>query len=373
VFADTAGPVRDIAVRKNGDVIVGVLDQRRERGGVLVFRDANHDGVADDQEKFGDAGVHGVVLSGDSILYVSTAHEVIRYRLTDSLLPKKRVDTVITGLPSRQIPSHTLAIDVRGNLLVNIGANSNACAGDGVGAKGRDPCVELDSTGGVWSFKTDRNNQTLKDGTRVATGLHNAVALAVNPRDTMIYAVSHGRDGLHDAWPQLYTEEEAATSAAEEMIRIQSSHADYGWPYCYYDYIKQQLVLAPEYGGDKSTGGRCDRIIQPLMSYPAHWSPMSIVFYSGKMFPSTYGNGAFIAFHGSSMRAPEPEEGYQIVFQQFKDGMAADYSVFASGFLGGGATAQSADHRPIGLAVGADGALYVTDDKGGRIWRVTYK
>jgi glucose/arabinose dehydrogenase len=313
-------------------------------------------------------------LADDSILYVSTGSVVIRYRLTDSLVPKKRVDTMIVGLAARQIPSHSLTIDTRGNLIVNIGALSNACqAKDTVQAPGLDPCPGLETSGGIWSFKTDKLNQTVKDGTRIATGLHNAVALTVNPGDSAIYAVSHGRDNLHDYWPALYSAEENATLPAEEMVRLASARADFGWPYCYYDYLKQERVLAPEYGGDKSAVGRCDRLIQPLIAYPAHWAPMSMVFYTGKMFPASYRTGAFVAFHGSSNRAPMAEEGYQIIYQQFRDGLAADYVVFASGFAGGGMTPQSVAHRPVGMALGPNGALYASDDKGGRIWRITYK
>ena len=375
IFADSAGPAREIAVRKNGDVIVGILDQRRQPGGVLALRDEDKDGHADQEERFGDGGVHGVLLTNnDSILLVSTNTAIVRYRLSDSLAPRKRVDTLVTGLTPRSIPSHTLALDMRGNIIVNIGAPSNACQPkDGPGTPGQDPCAELETSGGIWSFKTDKTNQSIKDGTRITTGLHNAVALAVNPRDTMVYAISHDRDNLHDFWPNLYTPEENATLPAEEMVRIASARADFGWPYCSYDYLKQDRVLAPDYGGDKSTVGRCDRLIQPLMTYPAHWSPMSMVFYNGKMFPANYQGGAFIAFHGSGNRAPVAEEGDQIVYQTFKDGLASDYSVFASGFAGGGMTPQSAAHRPVGLAVGPDGALYVTDDRAGRIWRITYK
>jgi glucose/arabinose dehydrogenase len=374
VFAESAGPIRHLAVRKNGDVIAGVLDQRRQPGGVLMLRDTNHDGHADLEARFGEGGVHGIALSGDSILYASTASAVIRYRLADSLGPRKRVDTVVVGLAARPVPSHSLAIDMRGNLIVNIGALSNGCqASETPNAPGRDPCPALESSGGIWSFHTDKTNQEVKDGARIAAGLHNAVALTVNPGDTTIYAVSHGRDGLHDLWPNLYSEEENATTAAEEMIRITAARADFGWPYCYYDYNKGARVLAPEYGGDKVRSDRCDRLIQPLVPFPAHWSPMSMVFYTAKMFPPAYQGGAFIAFHGSAFRAPLPQEGYHVVYQQFKDGMAGDYSVFASGFDGGMASPQSAAHRPTGLAIGPDGALYVADDKGGRIWRITYK
>ena len=374
VFSDSAGFARHLVVRKNGDVIVGMLDQRRQTGGALVLRDADKDGHADSAEQFGEGGVHGLALAGDTTLFVSTASEVIRYRLGDALLPKKHVDTLVLGLAKRPIPSHSLALDARGNLLVNIGAASNGCAAKEMpNAPGRNPCPELETSGGIWSFRTDRSNQTLKDGVRIATGLHNAVALTVNPHDQLIYGVSHDRDRLHDLWPSLYSPEESATLPAEEMFRIAATKADFGWPYCYYDYLKQARVLAPEYGGNKQTVGRCDRLIQPLVAFPAHWSPMSILFYTGAMFPPAYRSGAFVAFHGSADRAPLPQEGYHIVFIQFSNGTPGDYQVFAKGFAGGMMSPEGAAHRAVGLAQGPDGALYVSDDKAGRIWKITYK
>ena len=373
VFTDSAGFARHLVVRKNGDVIVGMLDERRRPGGVLVLRDENKDGAADRMERFGESGVHGVALAGDSILFVSTATAVIRYRLSDSLAPRRKVDTIVTGLTQRKVPSHSLAVDVTGHIIVNIGAASNGCqAKETPGAPGRDPCPELDVSGGIWRFATDKTNQTILDGVRLATGLHNAVALAVNPHDTLVYAVSHGREGLHDLWPTKFTDEQNANNPAEEMIRIAALRADFGWPYCYYDYLKERRVLAPEYGGNKEDVTRCDRLIQPLIVFPAHWSPMSILFYTGKMFPAQYQGGAFIAFHGSAYRAPLPQEGYHVVFLQFKENLAADYTIFAQGFAGSVASPEAAAHRPVGLAQGPDGALYVSDDKAGRIWKVTY-
>ena len=374
IFSDSAGPGRHLVVRKNGDVIIGVLDQRREAGGIVLLRDSDKDGRADAAQRFGESGVHGVALSGDSVLYASTATDVLRYHLTDSLLPKRRVDTIVTGLPQRPIPSHSLALDRRGNLVVNIGALSNGCAAKEVpGAAGRDPCPELVASGGIWAFRTDRVAQHVLDGTRIATGLHNAVALAISPADTMVYAVSHGRDELHDLWPALYSDEENATLAAEEMIRLATPRADFGWPYCYYDYLKQGRVLAPEYGGNKELVGRCERLIQPLIAFPAHWAPMSMLFYTGKMFPPSYQGGVFIAFHGSAFRAPLAQDGYQVIFMQFKDGLPGDYSIFASGFAGAMVSPEGALHRPVGLAQGPDGAVYLSDDKGGRIWKIVYQ
>jgi glucose/arabinose dehydrogenase len=367
--------VRHIVVRSNGDVIAGVLNQRRIAGGLLVMRDTNHDGHADLAERVGEEGVHGVALGSDSSLYASTATRVYHYRFSGTELhPSKRVDTMVVGLPTRSLPSHSLAVDGRNNLIVSIGAMSTACAPkEEPNVPGRDPCPELETSAGIWRFPTDRAMLQMAEGTRIATGLYNAIALTFSARDTAIYAASHGRDNLHEFWPELYGDEAGATRVADELIRVAAIRADYGWPYCFYDYVDGRRVLAPEYAGPKALPGRCDRQIQPLLPFPAHWSPMAILFYTGKMFPEKYRSGAFIAFHGSAYRAPLPQEGYNVVFVAFKDGLPfGDYETFADGFAGGMLSPEGAVHRPVGLAQGPDGALYVSDDKGGRSWRITY-
>jgi mono/diheme cytochrome c family protein len=98
-----------------------------------------------------------------------------------------------------------------------------------------------------------------------------------------------------------------------------------------------------------------------------------MLIYTGNQFPAAYKDGAFIAFHGSWNRAPLPQGGYNVVFQPLKNGIASGpFVVFADGFAGEFMEPGRAAHRPTGLAVGTDGALYIADDKGGRIWRVTY-
>jgi mono/diheme cytochrome c family protein len=97
------------------------------------------------------------------------------------------------------------------------------------------------------------------------------------------------------------------------------------------------------------------------------------LIYAGKAFPAGYQGGAFVAFHGSWNRAPEPQGGYNVVFQPLADGKAAGpFIVFADGFAGAVKEPGEAAHRPSGLAMGQDGALYISDDWHGRIWRVTY-
>jgi len=109
------------------------------------------------------------------------------------------------------------------------------------------------------------------------------------------------------------------------------------------------------------------------VTFPAHWAPMSILFYTGSMFPADYKGGAFIAFHGSSFRLPMPEDGYEVIFLHFKNGQATTYTPFATGFAGGTLSPTGAAHRAVGLAQGPDGAVYLTDDKGGRIWKIVYR
>jgi glucose/arabinose dehydrogenase len=149
---------------------------------------------------------------------------------------------------------------------------------------------------------------------------------------------------------------------------------DFGWPYCYFDNQQQKLVLAPEYGGDGGTSdGDCASKKAPVAFFPAHWAPDGLMFYTGTKFPAHYQGGAFIAFHGSWNRAPGPQGGYQVVFQPLSSGkVSGNFETFANGFAGAVMQPDAAKHRPVGLAQGPDGAIYVTDDKAGRVYRITY-
>jgi glucose/arabinose dehydrogenase len=149
---------------------------------------------------------------------------------------------------------------------------------------------------------------------------------------------------------------------------------DAGWPYLYYDLAQHKNILAPEYGGDGKTAAD-SKYLEPAAAYPAHMAPNGLLFYTGNQFPEKYKNGAFIAFHGSWNRSPEPQAGYFVVFQPFKDGKpAGDWEIFADNFSGSPEKTASgrADHRPCGLAQGPDGSLYVTDDSKGFLYKITY-
>ena len=373
IVADTVGRPRHIVALPNGDLAVA-LEGRT--GGVLILRDADGDGIMETRRKFGPRGGTGIAWR-DGAIYLGLNNAVLRWRLPDGALePVSGPDTIVSGLASGgQHAAKTIAVSSDGALYVNVGAPSNACQERDrePQSRGLDPCPILDTAGGVWRFDADRTGQTEATGHRYATGLRNVVALGIDPQGNALYGVQHGRDDLARLWPGIYPDPQAANAEkpGEEFFRLEDG-GNYGWPYCYFDPDLGRKILNPEYGGDGRTVGRCDQFRAPLMAFPAHYAPEGLAFYRGSQFPAQYRGGAFIAFHGSWNRAPMPQEGYNIVFVPMRDGRpSGQWSVFADGFRGPDRNAQ-AQHRPMGLAVARDGSLYVSDDTGGRIYRIRY-
>jgi glucose/arabinose dehydrogenase len=372
VFADNIQGPRHVTVAPNGVVYVTVP------GGVMAFRATKDDGHADATEKFGDVGGTGIAIHGE-YLYVDVKSAIVRYRLPgNALAPSGPPDTIVRDLPTGGHASRNIAFDRAGLLYVNVGSRTNSCQTNDRqnNSPGVDPCTELDTRAGIWRFQAAKSGQTFASGEHIVTGIRNAMGLALNPNDGQMYATQHGRDQLAQNWSSLYQQADGDENPAEEFVRF-SDHDDFGWPYCYYDMRYNKLVLAPEYGGD---GGhkidRCASKRAPLVAFPGHWAPMSLLFYQGNKFPSKYRGGAFIAFHGSWNRAPDPQAGYRVVFVPFAKGNpSGDYETFANGFTGKDQIFVPTDaaHRPCGLAEGPDGALYITDDLHGRIWRVVWK
>lgn len=390
VFADNLGRVRHIAVAPDGDVYANswsstYTNLKNAPGGYVVgLRDTNGDGKADEIQRFGSVHVDGKPGGGTGIavhrdaLYVEDWGRIVRYPLAGGkLVPEGTPEVILSGLwTERGHIMHPFAITPDGALYVNSGSMTNSCQEKDrtLESPGISPCPELQLHAGIWRYDAIRTGQTFSPAERYATGTRNVVALAVSDADGALYGTFHGRDGLGPHWPRLYTTEQNNELPAEIFTRIVRGD-DYGWPYCYFDPRQNKHVLAPEYGGDGGkTQGVCAEKKQPSLTFPAHWAPNAMTFYRGPAFPAKYRGGAFIAFHGSHDRKPA-QAGYRVVFVPFEAGEpGARYEEFATGFAGTASPANPAEarHRPMGVAVGPDGALYISDDVKGRIWRVSY-
>jgi glucose/arabinose dehydrogenase len=373
--ADNLGRARHLAVASNGVIFVK-LNRLKDGKGIVRLQDANGNG-ADKMVSFGGYGGTGMAIK-NGYLYASSDEEVYRYKLdgNNNVVNPDKPEKIVTGLLSRgEHESKSIALDNAGNIYVNVGAYSNACqvSDRQKGSPGQKPCPILDSAGGIWQFKADKPDQTYGDGVHYATGLRNVVGLDWNTTTNTLFVMQHGRDQLSSLFPDIWNDKQSAELPAECMYELHKG-SNCGWPYIFYDQFQHKQVLGPEYGGDGKKGP--DQQYQdPVMAFPGHLAPNGLLFYTGSQFPEKYKNGAFIAFHGSWNRAPEPQKGFFVVFVPFKDGKpSGDWEVFADNFSGGPEKTASgrANHRPCGLAQGPDGSLYVTDDNKGTVWKISY-
>lgn len=388
VFADGVGHARHMVVAPNGVLYVNTWsgryfgnDEPPAGGFVVALQDTKGAGKADVERRFGEtaqsggAGGTGIGLYRDA-LYVEINDRIVRYRLRKgSIVPSEPPDVIVSGLPlTGDHPQHPFAIGADGMLYVDVASATNACQEKNRTLKspGVNPCTELETRGGVWRYDANKTHQKFSPAERYATGIRNAGGLAFDATGKNLYSTQHGRDQLAENWPELYRPEQGATLPAEELMRIEQG-SDFGWPMCYYDPVQRKRVLAPEYGGDGGNAvGVCAEKVLPVAAFPAHWAPNALTFYTGKQFPARYHGGAFIAFHGSWNRAPFPQQGFNVVFQSLPASGEGVCEIFADGF-----TAEKergkAEHRPSGVAVAPDGALFISDDVRGRIYRVVYR
>jgi glucose/arabinose dehydrogenase len=343
VFADDLGHARQPAVAPNGDVYVNTWSSRATDYGnapggyVVALRDENGDGRADVIRRFGPphvdgsaGGGTGIAVFGDA-LYVEDAGKIVRYPLDagasaapggGSLVPQDAPDIILSGLPVEDGHlAHAFAIAPDGNLFVNSGS-------------------------GIWRSSARTTGQAFSSAERFATGTPGAPALAMQPGG-LLYATLQSGDPL----------------GAEVFASVQAVD-DFGWPYCYYDAARHSYLPAPAYGGE---GGmeqsECIAVKNRRVAFPPHWAPSGMTFYSGAAFPGKYRGGAFVAFHAASSSRPDSGSSLLAVVP-FEENRALAPEVFATGFAG---------YRVSGAAAGPDGALYVSDDLRGRIWKITYE
>jgi glucose/arabinose dehydrogenase len=327
VFAEDLDGPRFISFGPDG--VLHVAD--RGSGRIVALPDANGDGVADEKRVVADnlPGVHSLT-HHEGAWYAGVPSGVVRLVDSDGDGVTDQRATVIDDYPTDgSHTTRTVAFLPDGRMVVSIGSSCNVCEEED---PRRAAIVVYDGPNG--------------EGERVfARGLRNAVGLAVDPATGELWATNNGRDLLGDDVPP------------ETLYRAEDG-ADYGWPACINGSMED-----PDLGNP----GACEGIERPVAEMQAHSAPLGLTFGAGTTFPPEYRDDVFVAFHGSWNRSDLT--GYKVVRLPFEDGEPArGVEDFATGWLDGGAVSG----RPVGLAVGPDGALYVSDDKAGFVYRIAY-
>lgn len=328
VFAEGLNGPRFIHFDAQGRLFVA------ERGAdqVVILIDEDGDGVADTKRIFAaDLNSPHSLVFRSGAWYVGLPNGIVRLidQDGDDLVDERT--TLIDDYPTRGHNTRTVEFLPDGRMLVSVGSSCNVCEED-------DP-----RRASVLIYESGEGG-----GERIfASGLRNAVGLSIHPQTGQLWATNNGRDLMGDDLPP-------------DNIYLIHEGANYGWPSCHSGVIED-----PRFG----TPGACEDVVQPVVDLQAHSAPLGLVFYTGDTFPEEYRGDLFVAYHGSWNRSIPT--GYKVVRLPF-DGTEAGAAVvdFATGWLEEGN--EKVTGRPVGLAVGHDGALYISDDEGGFIYRVQY-
>lgn len=324
VFVEELAGPRFIAFGPEGRLFVAERDADR----IVVLPDEDGDGKADAVIPFAEGldSPHSLVYREGS-WYIGVPAGVTRLTDADGDLRAEEIVPIFENRTPGAHNTRTVLFLPDGRMVVALGSSCNVC-------EESDPY---------------RAAVTVYDGPDAsfpqiyASGLRNAVGLALHPETGQLWATNNGRDFMGDDLPP-------------ETVYALEEGGFYGWPYCH-----SGDLIDPDFGFP----GACEGVGQPVVEMQAHSAPLGMVFYTGDSFPEAYRGDLFVAFHGSWNRSVPT--GYKVVRIPLEgSSVAGPVEDFVWGWLSGGAVSG----RPVGLAVGPDGALYISDDHGGRIYRV---
>jgi glucose/arabinose dehydrogenase len=328
IYADSVPDARSLALGDSGTVFVG----SRDAGVVYALRDSNRDGRVDARiTLLKNLGVPNGVAFRNGALYVAETWRILRYDSIEAHLSRPPEPVIVTSRLPRE--GHHgwryIRFGPDGWLYVGSGAPCNVC----------DPPGELFAA--LLRLRPDGSDLQV-----FAHGVRNTVGFDWHPATRELWFTDNGRDWLGPDAPP------------DELNRAPRAGSHFGFPYC-----DGGTIVDPDFG----SGHRCADYVAPERVLGAHVAALGMRFYTGTMFPAEYRGQIFIAEHGSWNRVIPV--GYRISLVRLQNGRPVSYNTFAKGWLRGG----SAWGRPVDLLVMPDGALVVSDDKAGVVYRIAYE
>jgi len=327
VFAEGLLGPRFMALSPHGVLFVAERGARR----VVALPDTDGDGRADETTVVaGDLVAPSSLAFHEGALYVGETTQITQLVLDEARQAVER-KVVVSDLPGgRGHSTRTVIFGSDGQMYVSVGSSCNVC-------------LEDDPRRAAISVYPPEGGE----GRVYAEGLRNAVGLAVNPWTGSLWATNNGRDRMGDDIPP-------------ETVYVVRDGADYGWPRCH-----AGDILDPDFGEP----GSCEAVADPAVEMQAHSAPLGIAFYDAEQFPPEYRRNAYVAFHGSWDRTIPT--GYKVVRVPVEgDQAVGQVEDFATGWLQPDGSVRG---RPVGVTLGADGSLYVSDDQAGLIYRISYE
>ncbi|MDQ3393442.1 MAG: sorbosone dehydrogenase family protein [Bacteroidota bacterium] len=330
-FADNLGNARMMTTGKDGAVYVTARDE----GNVILLRDTNGDGKADQRKVVAEKkDVHGITIHNNK-MYLATIKEILRADIKqDGTLGK--LQTLVNDLPDGgQHPNRTMKFGPDNKLYVSIGSTCNAC---------EEPNPEHAT---ILQFNAEGKERKV-----YAKGLRNTTGFDFHPATKEFWGMDHNTDWLGD------------DVSHEELNKIEEG-AHYGWPYVFDDGKKMPHREPKEMDHEEFV----KKTKLPVLMYQPHSSALSFAFYTKDQFPNNFKNDAFVTMRGSWNR--ENPTGYKVVRVRFdENNQPVEFEDFVTGFL----LEDGKSHfgRLVGLTVHNDGSILFTDDSNGVVYRVSY-
>ncbi len=327
MFAQGLANPRMMTVGPDGQLYVA----ERGAGRIVRLPDRDADGVADGIEAVA-AGLRApssIAFYRDGSLYVGETTRILRLSEPDGDGVFQAREVVVEGLPEGGHNTRTVLFSPDwAHLFVSVGSSCNVCNETDV------------RRATIMRYNPDGSAEEV-----YAHGLRNAVGVVFRPGSAELWATNNGRDWMGDDLPP-------------ETVYLVRQGDDAGWPRCHAGRLSD-----PDFGG----AGACDGVVAPAVEMQAHSAPLGLTFYTGQQFPESYHGHLFVAFHGSWNRGVPT--GYKVVGIPMENGAPGPVYDFAAGWLRADGSRWG---RPVDVQTGADGSLFVSDDEGGKIYRIFY-